>query len=161
LGREPSNDLAAVALPGDRLLVADENGALTLVDPAALVGVDEDLLPVLDGLADAGDGGDLPPGAAAGPQGQLLLWPDGRAVLTRAISGDAATLLLHGRPVQVDAIAAITDSHRNWQRVRDAALSGVFRSGIYQLGTYPVSRFMGVNLPSGSRIRFANPAWPS
>jgi len=50
---------------------------------------------------------------------------------------------------------------RPWSRVHDAAMSGIFRSGIYQLGTYPVSRFMGVSLPTGARIRFANPAWPN
>lgn len=161
LDREPSNDLEAVTLPGDQILVADEEGTLSLLDPSSVVGVGQDLMPVLDGLADATDAGSLPRGTTSGPERQLLLWEDGRAVLTSPVSADMATLLLQARPVTVGDISGVVHTERPWQRVRDAALAGAFRSGTYQLGTYPISRFTGVTVPPGTRIRFASPTWPS
>ncbi|ALG08273.1 hypothetical protein [Kibdelosporangium phytohabitans] len=90
-----------------------------------------------------------------------MLWPDGRALIAPPVSADAATLFEVAQPVEPQGFGAVTGTSRSWQRVRDASLSGLFRSGVYQLGTYPVSRFMGVTLPANSRIRFANPAWPN
>jgi hypothetical protein len=82
LGRQPSNDLEAAALPADRLLVIDEEGNLALGDPVGLVGVGDDLVPVLNQLADASEGGTVEPSLASGPSQQLLLGEDGRAVIT-------------------------------------------------------------------------------
>ena len=161
LGRRPSHDLDVAAIPAGQALVLDDVGSLALVDAGAVHVVDDDLLPVLDGLADAAAGGSLPGAAVGGDQEQLTVWPDGRALLGPPASQDAAHMLLTGRPVDGLPLSDIGFSSRPWNRVRDAAAAGVFRSGIYQLGTFPVSRFLGRSLPAGSRIRFATPTWPA
>lgn len=162
LGRQPSNDLEVAVIPAGQVLVVDENGVVSTVDPTSLALVGEDLLPVLDGLADLTEGGGALPASAMGSgEQQLVMWPDGRTLITSAASHGAASLVLNGRPVETTGFASVGTTGRPWGRVRDAAVSGVFRSGLYQLGTYPVSKFMGVNLPTGARIRFANPTWPN
>jgi hypothetical protein len=118
--------------------------------------VSPDLFPILTGFADASNGGPPP---ALGSQEQVVLWDDGRALITRAVSADLASLLIQGRPAGLDSAVQITAIDPAWSRVSAAGLQGVLASGVYQLGTYPISNFLSKPLPSGSRIRFADPAF--
>lgn len=144
------------ANPPNQIVTSDENGTVQLMDGSALVEVDDALLPRLDQIADAADGGGDPGG---GTLGQVLVYDDGRVVSTPPATADLATLLNQGQPLSYGSGLSVSSPERPWRRVAQAGAHGVFGSGVYQLGTFPISRFMGVNLPAGSRIRFADPSF--
>ncbi len=158
LGKEPPEDPAVAALPGNQLVAVDDSGQVQLLDPGVVFGVDDDLLSVLNGISDATNGGSLP--AAALNEGvQALLWPDGRALMTPPISADMASLILAGAPGEFDSPTQVGPAQFPWPAAQQAAVGGALKSGIYQLGTFPISTWKGVSLPPGTRIRFADPAF--
>jgi LysM repeat protein len=138
----------------NEIVAVNEEGIVEMLGSKGLVTIDDALLSMLDRIADASNGNG---NVAAGTPGQVLLWNDGRVVSTPAMTADLATLLNHGNPLSYDSGQGISGLDRPWQRVGQAGAHGVLTSGVYQLGTYPISRFMGINLPAGSRIRFADP----
>jgi LysM repeat protein len=140
----------------NEIVVVNEKGIVEMMGSNGVVRIDEALLSMLDQIADASNGNG---NVAAGSPGQVLLWNDGRVVSTPAMTADLATLLSHGHPLSYDSGHGISGLDRPWQRVGQAGAHGVLTSGMSQLGTYPISRFMGVNLPAGSRIRFADPTF--
>lgn len=157
LGRSPAEDPAIIAIPPGQGLAVGEDSSLALMSGDQLVELDGGLFPILEQLADASTGGPPP---QVGVDGQVLLWNDGRAVSTPPMTGDLATLLINGQPVALEAAAGIAGLQRPWERVRNSAAHGLFGSGVYQLGTYPISSLNKVSLPSGTRIRFADPSFP-
>jgi hypothetical protein len=157
-GGQPLEDPPVVSVPGDRLLAVDESGQVVLLDPGEAVQLDNELLDQLDKLADAGAGdGDYP----AGPQQQVLMWPDGRALITPMMSAGLADLIVAGEPADLDGIVQVVPQTPSWRDVVGASAATGVGAGIFQLGTFPISNFRGVTLPSGSRIRFADPGFGS
>ena len=118
------------------------------------MGIDDDLQTVLAGIADSSQAGTAPP--LGDELGQVLLWGDGRAVTTPPMTADLATLLLSGAPATFESGLSAGPLEKPWERVQKATGHGLFASGLYQLGSHPISRFNGVALPPGSRIRFAD-----
>jgi hypothetical protein len=157
LGRSPAENPAIVAIPPGQGLAVGEDGSLALMSGDQLVELDGGLIPMLEQIADASAGAPLP---QVGVDGQVLLWNDGRAVSTPPMSADLATLLINGQPAELEAAAGTAGLQRPWERVRSSAAHGLFGSGVYQLGTHPISSLNGVALPPGTRIRFADPSFP-
>jgi hypothetical protein len=157
VGRQPSIDPAAVGVPSDRLLAVGDDGSVVLLPPDAAVQIAEDLVPALDQVVAAAKGAGDP--GLGGDPAQLLLWGDGRSFTTPPMNADFATLVVNGTPAAAEGAENVTALQAPWQRLRGSAVSGLLQSGIYQLGTYPVSNWMGRALPSGSRIRFADPTF--
>jgi len=155
-GQAPSDEPQGVLLPGDQMLVVDESGQVQLLNGDNVVGIGEDLFPVLDDIADASQTGQVPSAAMGSSLEQVILWSDGRAVITPPVSGDLASLLLQGQPTNLDSAVGVGNLGKPWERVRDAGVHSLLTSGLYQLGSHPISRFNGVQLPTGSRIRFAD-----
>jgi hypothetical protein len=156
LGRPIPDDPLVLPIPGGHGLAIDDGAALSVMPGEGLVEIDPALFPVLEQLVSASSGGPPP---AVGDLGQVILWPDGRAVETPPMNADLATLLVNGQPAHLD-VAMGASLQSPWQRVRDSSLHGLFGTGVYQLGTYPISRLNGVSLPAGTRIRFADPRFP-
>jgi hypothetical protein len=157
LGQPAATDPLILPIPVGQGLAIDDAATLSVMPGDGLVELDPELFPVLDQLVSASSGGPPP---AVGDAGQVLLWSDGRTVETPPMNGDLATLLINGQPGQMDVAIGASLHSSPWQRVRDSSLHGLFGSGVYQLGTYPISRLNGVSLPAGTRIRFADPRFP-
>jgi hypothetical protein len=75
------------------------------------------------------------------------------------MTADLASLFNTGQPAQIDSATVVRGIEFSWPRAEQAALSGALKSGIYQFGTFPISKWRGVSLPAGSRIRFADPSF--
>jgi hypothetical protein len=159
LGEDMSDEPQGFQLPADQLLVIDESGQVQLISGEGVVEIGEDMFPVLDNFASASQGETLL-NLGIGPLEQALLWNDGRIVITPPVSADLPTLLLQGQPAEFEAAVVITDIDTPWERLQEAAVHGLLTSGVYQLGTYPISSFSGVRLPPDTRIRFADPRFP-
>ena len=155
-GEPPSDEPTGVLIPADRMLAVGESGQVELLSGSDLVVLGEDLFPVLDDVASASQTGQLPAAAAVNPMQQVLLWSDGRAAFVPPLTADLATLLIQGQPATFDAAEGIGGLDKPWERVRDAGMHSVLTSGLYQLGSHPLSHFNGVSLPPGSRIKFAD-----
>jgi len=146
-----------VVIPADQLLGVSEDGQVQLTSPSDVVQLDADLIAAMDMIAEKAAGGGDP--GSGGALGQALIWEDGRAIVTPPTTADFATLVTTGTPDSHSGAHQLTHVERPWQRAQQAAVSGVWRSGIFQLGTFPISQFSGTSLPSGSRVRFADPAF--
>jgi hypothetical protein len=155
LGGSPPEDPEGILIPGDQLLVVDEAGQVQLLSGGDFVGVEDDLFPMMDGLATASQTGSAPD-LGIGSFEQVLLWEDGRAALTPPVAADLATLLVQGQPIEFEMAAGVGALDRPWDLVRRPEVQTILTSGVYQLGSYPISRFNGVSLPPGSRVRFAD-----
>jgi len=158
LGSPPQDELQGLMMEADQLIVMDQGGQVQLLNDQGFVQIEDNLFPYLDNIAEASRGGSLD--ITQNQMDQVLVWEDGRAVITPAISGDMLTLLQQGQPAQVEAAVGVPNLEKPWESVRDAGMHSAMTSGIYQLGTYPISRFNGVNLNPGTRIRFADPRFP-
>ena len=157
-GGQPLEDPPVVAIPGDRLIGVDEAGQVALLDPADVVQPDDTLLDQLDKLASAAAGdGDFP----TGPRMQILIWPDGRTLTTPPMTAGFAELVLAGEPDDLTEIVQVTPRTPSWRDVAGPGAGAALGSGIFQLGTFPISNFRGVPLAPGSRIRFASPGFGS
>src|SRR5262245_13559700 len=88
-------DPEGVSIPGNQLVVVDESGQVQLIPSEGLVGIEDDLFPILEDVAAASRSGTAP-STAGGSLEQVLLWSDGRAVFTPPMNGDLATLLNAG-----------------------------------------------------------------
>jgi hypothetical protein len=64
-----------------------------------------------------------------------------------------------GQPAEFESASQVTGTGFPWPRAEGAAQTGILKSGIYQLGTFPISKWRGVPLPPGSRMRFADPGF--
>lgn len=161
---EPPPEPLAIALPSDQVMALSDDGQLLMLPiPEEYYQVDDQLITMLDEVSQLGLGVESVSVLPVGEPLQMLLWEDGRAVRAPAISADFWELMAQGSPVETQGLGGISSpafSDRPWSRVRDSGIHGLFGMGVYQLGTYPISRFQGVALPAGSRIRFADPRFP-
>ncbi len=159
----PDEPRAIMHLP-DQVTAVDETGQFVMLPcPEEYFQVDEQLVSQLNEVAQLGLGGDALGALPVGVPGQILLWEDERAVSAPAVSAEFWDLMYEGTPVNLAGIGALSSqgfTNAPWNRLSDSAIHGLFTSGVYQLSTYPISRFQGVSLPTGSRIRFADPRFP-
>jgi Domain of unknown function (DUF4157) len=156
LGREPLNEPEGILIPANQVIGVDEFGSLQFIDANSFSRIDSNLISILDNVAESVNSGIPPTSSYSGGSRQILLWEDGRAVFTPQMSGSLASLLNRGTPAEYNNPTLITHLDTPWQRVKDSVIHGSFTSGLYQLGSHPISRFNGINLPPGSRIRFAD-----
>ena len=153
---EPVGEPEGISLAPRQIIVVDETGQVSIIPDSGVAEIGDDLLPILDGLIAGSQGAPLPE-LSLGPLDQALVWNDGRAVLVPPVSASLEELLIQGSPAEIESAFSVTGLEANWERLQESTIHGALTSGIYQLGTYPISRFMGVTLPPGSRIRFADP----
>lgn len=156
-GETPLDEPEGVLIPGDQFLVVDDGGRVQFLDADEPVALGDDVFPMLEELADASQGDEWPSFTTGGPLNQILLWSDGRTLLTPPVSADFATLVVQGTPGDYESGGIVPQLGTPWKSVRDAGVHSLLTSGLYQLGSHPISRFNGVNMPAGSRIKFADP----
>ncbi len=159
MGKPYSSEPQGVGIPAGQLVVVDDSGQLQLVPDDDFVDLEDDVFPTLDAIADASQGLTLPDIGLGQYFEQIVLWNDGRALITPMVGADLSLLFISGIGMSLDGAGGVTGIEKPWDNVRTNSAQGMLTGNLYQLGSHPISQFNGVKLPPGSRVRFSDPAF--